>query len=225
MTKLRVKTRVLKELIKNFETKSKSTGIRMFTGIIETIGKVKELKKEGTNVTFGVESPVSNELRVDQSVSHNGVCLTVIKVQDHQHWVTAIDETLKRSNLGDLVEGSELNIERCMSSNGRFDGHIVQGHVDTTATVKSIKEEEGSWLFDFEFGNTEEVLVEKGSVCINGVSLTCFNVSDNSFRVAIIPYTYEHTNFHDFKIGDRVNIEFDIVGKYVQRLLEKQGKI
>lgn len=197
----------------------------MFTGIIETIGEVRELSREGSNVTFGIESTVSGELRVDQSVSHNGVCLTVVKVKDNCHWVTAIDETLKRSNLGELAEGDELNIERCMSSNGRFDGHIVQGHVDTTAMVTGIIEEDGSWLFDFHFEDTDEVLVEKGSVCINGVSLTCFDVNDNSFRVAIIPYTYEHTNFHNFNVGDKVNLEFDIVGKYVQRLLEKQGKL
>jgi len=194
----------------------------MFTGIIETLGQVVDLEKEGTNVHFRIESSFSSELKVDQSVSHSGVCLTVTKRDDSSHWVTAIDETLQKSNLGSLKNGDLVNLERCMVSNGRFDGHVVQGHVDITGVVTGIKEEEGSWLFDFSFEGTEEVVVEKGSICINGVSLTCFNATEDSFRVAIIPYTYEHTSFKSLNVGDMVNLEFDIIGKYVRRLLEKR---
>lgn len=197
----------------------------MFTGIIESLGIVEGIEKEGTNAHFKISSNISDELRVDQSVSHNGVCLTVTRVEDGHHWVTAIDESLKRSNLGDLEKGTAINLERCMRSDGRYDGHIVQGHVDTTAKVINIREEEGSWLFDFEYSEVEEVLVEKGSVSVNGVSLTCFKITDTSFRVAIIPYTYHHTNFGQLRVGDRVNIEFDILGKYVQRMMEKRGLI
>ena len=193
----------------------------MFTGIIESTGQVDAIKNEGTNRHFKISSPISRELKVDQSVSHNGVCLTVTWVGDGFHWVTAIQETLQKSNLGELEEGSKTNLERCMLNNGRFDGHIVQGHVDQTGIVKSIKDENGSWLFDFEydpsFGN---ITVEKGSICVNGVSLTCFNAQNTSFRVAIIPYTFEHTNFSQLKVGDVVNLEFDIIGKYVKRLLK-----
>ncbi len=194
----------------------------MFTGIIETLGTVQQLKKEGTNIQFYVTSALTAELKVDQSVSHNGVCLTVTELDGQGHWVTAIDETLRKTNLGQVTEGNHLNIERCMPANGRFDGHIVQGHVDQTATVTGIKEEEGSWLFDFSFDPGEEVVVNKGSICVNGVSLTCFNATDDSFRVAIIPYTFEHTTFSDLKIGDKVNLEFDVIGKYVSRMLEKR---
>jgi riboflavin synthase len=197
----------------------------MFTGIVETMGTVLSVKQEGTNKHFEIESPIGKELHEDQSVSHNGVCLTITKVEEHTHWVTAVDETLKRSNLGLLDQGDEINLERCMKADGRFDGHIVQGHVDMKATVKSVTEQDGSWLYDFEFGNTEEVLVDKGSVTVNGVSLTCFDTHDNGFKVAIIPYTYEHTNFHALQQGSIVNLEFDILGKYVQRLLEKRGKL
>ena len=195
----------------------------MFTGIIEALGTVKEVQREGSNTHFAIESPFGHELRVDQSVSHNGVCLTVTKVEGKKHWVTAIDETLKKSNLGLLKQGDQVNLERSMIANGRFDGHIVQGHVDQIGKVKSVKDEGGSWLFDFEydasFGN---VTVEKGSICVNGVSLTCFNSGKNSFSVAIIPYTYEHTSFNSLKAGDVVNLEFDIVGKYVKKLLGKE---
>ncbi len=194
----------------------------MFTGIIEASGTVKFMETEGTNVNFQITSNISHELKVDQSISHNGVCLTVTQVGTDTHWVTAIDETLQKSNLGGLEVGDLLNLERCMPSNGRFDGHVVQGHVDQTGTVTAIKEEEGSWLFDFSFEPKEEVVVEKGSICINGVSLTCFNATEDSFRVAIIPYTYEHTNFSKLAVGDRVNLEFDIIGKYVRRLMEKR---
>lgn len=194
----------------------------MFTGIIEATGKVKEIIEDRTNKTFCVESTISNELRIDQSVSHNGVCLTVTKVDGNTHWVTAIDETLSKSNLGLLTPGDKVNLERCMIANGRFDGHVVQGHVDQTGKCVSVNDQDGSWLYDFEYdpagGN---VTVEKGSISINGVSLTCFNSKDNGFTVAIIPYTYEYTNFHQIMTGTRVNLEFDIIGKYVKRLLNK----
>jgi riboflavin synthase len=194
----------------------------MFTGIIEATARVKEIRQEGSNYHFLMESAISHELKVDQSVSHNGVCLTVTALETNSHWVTAIDETLKKTNLGKLAHGNIVNLERCMVANGRFDGHIVQGHVDQVAICKSVKDENGSWLFDFEYDVAEgNVTVEKGSICINGVSLTCFNSSANSFRVAIIPYTYEHTTFKQLKAGDVVNLEFDIVGKYVKRLLGK----
>lgn len=194
----------------------------MFTGIIESLGQVEAIKNEGTNRHFKISSLISNELKVDQSISHNGVCLTVTWAGDGFHWVTAIQETLQKSNLGELVEGSKTNLERCMLNNGRFDGHIVQGHVDQIGTVKSIKDENGSWLFDFEYDPSQgNVTVEKGSIAVNGISLTCFNSKPNSFTVAIIPYTFEHTNFHQLKAGDTVNLEFDIIGKYVKRLLSK----
>lgn len=192
----------------------------MFTGIIETLGTVIKIDIEGTNKNFCIESGISAELKVDQSISHNGVCLTVTRLEGGRYWVTAIDETLQKSSLGKWKEGDLVNIERCMIANGRFDGHIVQGHVDQTGVCKSIKEVEGSWIFNFEynpsFGN---ITVEKGSISINGVSLTCFNSVDNGFTVAIIPYTYHHTNFQKLKPGDEVNLEFDIIGKYVKRLL------
>lgn len=193
----------------------------MFTGIIELTGRVVAIEKEGSNVHFDIESGISHQLKIDQSVAHNGVCLTVVAVHEEIHRVTAIDETLRKTNLGDWQEGDLVNIERCMVANGRFDGHVVQGHVDQIGHVTSIKEEDGSWLFDFEYDPAEgNVTVEKGSICINGTSLTCFNSEEGKFRVAIIPYTYEHTNFKDLKEGDRVNLEFDIIGKYVKRLLK-----
>lgn len=193
----------------------------MFTGIIETVGIVRSVNERGTNTHFLIESAISGELKIDQSVSHDGVCLTVVGLQEkNNHEVVAVRETLLKSNLGVLKAGDELNLERCMLNNGRFDGHIVQGHVDQTGVVKSIKDEGGSWLFEFEydpaFGN---VTVEKGSIAVNGVSLTCFNSTISGFSVAIIPFTFEHTNFHRLKRGDAVNLEFDIIGKYVKRLL------
>ena len=192
----------------------------MFTGIIETLGTVSEIKSEGSNLHVAIKSSISHELKIDQSVSHNGVCLTVTKVENGIHWVTAIDETLKKSTLGKLKKGDAINLERCMVANGRFDGHIVQGHVDQTGIVQSIKDENGSWLFDFEYDASQgNVTVEKGSICVNGVSLTCFNSKPNGFTVAIIPYTYEHTSFGSLKAGDPVNLEFDIIGKYVKKLL------
>lgn len=192
----------------------------MFTGIIEVPGEVVNITKEGTNVHFDVKSSISPELKIDQSVAHSGTCLTVVKLENDIHTVTAIDETLQKTNLGDWVVGTQVNLERCMVANGRFDGHIVQGHVDQIGYVTNIQQEDGSWLFDFAYDTAQgNVTVEKGSVCINGTSLTCFNSEPGKFRVAIIPYTYEHTNFNQFKIGTVVNLEFDIVGKYVKRLL------
>jgi riboflavin synthase len=196
----------------------------MFTGIVEAAAVVSKVELKGTNAVFRFSAPISHELKIDQSVSHNGVCLTVIDVAADSYSVEAIEETLSRSNLGDLKAGDKVNLERCMQSNGRFDGHIVQGHVDQTGLVRSIKDMNGSWLFEFQYDAAAgNVTVEKGSICVNGVSLTCFNSKDDGFTVAIIPYTFEHTNFHQLKVGDRVNLEFDIVGKYVQKLLSKQG--
>ena len=192
----------------------------MFTGIIESLGKVKSVNQDKTNVHFSFESDVSRELKIDQSISHNGVCLTVTNVQGNIHFVTAIDETIKKSNLGKLVVGDFVNLERCMIANGRFDGHVVQGHVDQTGICTSVKDENGSWLYNFEYeASLGNVTVEKGSICVNGVSLTCFNSKQNGFSVAIIPYTFDHTNFSQIKKGDTVNLEFDIIGKYVKRLL------
>jgi len=194
----------------------------MFTGIIEALGRVKEIKQDRSNKSFCVESNISQELKVDQSVSHDGVCLTTTRVDGNTHWVTAIDETLTKSTLGLLKPGDKINLERCMIANGRFDGHVVQGHVDQTGTCVAVKDMNGSWLYTFEYDPAQgNVTVEKGSISINGVSLTCFNSTHNGFSVAIIPYTFEHTNFHQIKTGDRVNLEFDIIGKYVKRLLNQ----
>lgn len=193
----------------------------MFTGIIESLGEVVAISQQGTNLTFRVKSAISHELKVDQSVSHNGVCLTVVEISADTHCVTAIDETLRKTNLGSLQVGDLLNLERCMPANGRFDGHIVQGHVDQTGICTGISDEQGSWLFDFEYeASTQNITVEKGSICLNGVSLTVFNSTQNGFRVAIIPYTYEHTTFQRLRVGDTVNLEFDIVGKYIRKMLE-----
>ena len=194
----------------------------MFTGIIETVGEVVSIKQEGTNKHFKIASKISNELKVDQSVSHDGVCLTVVWVGDGFHWVVAVQETLEKSNLGLWQEGDKINIERCMIANGRFDGHIVQGHVDQTGKVKSIQDQNGSWLFTFSFNSASgNITVEKGSISVNGVSLTCFNSKDGEFSVAIIPYTFDNTGFQNLKVGDTVNLEFDIIGKYVKKLLGK----
>jgi riboflavin synthase len=195
----------------------------MFTGIIESVGIITNIAKEGSNRRFTVESDISKELKIDQSVAHSGVCLTVVEATPSYHAVVAVDETLKKSNLGTLGVGAKVNLERCMLNNGRFDGHIVQGHVDQIATVKKISRLEGSWLFDFEYDpSTGNVTVEKGSISINGISLTCFNSSNNGFTVTIIPYTYEHTDFQLLKEGDFVNLEFDVIGKYVKKLLLRQ---
>ena len=192
----------------------------MFTGIIETTGLVSDIEPAGTNLTFRIESSLATELKIDQSVSHNGVCLTVTSVADDSYTVTAVDETLKKTNLGQIRPGDRINLERCMLANGRFDGHIVQGHVDQTGVCTAVQDVNGSWLFDFQYADaSDNVTVEKGSICINGVSLTVFNSQPDAFRVTIIPYTYEHTNFRDLKAGDPVNLEFDIVGKYLKKML------
>lgn len=194
----------------------------MFTGIIETLGKVVSLKKERGNLHITISSPITSELKIDQSIAHNGVCLTVIAfdISSKTHTVTAIQETLLKTNLDLLKTNDIINLERCVKVGERLDGHIVQGHVDTTAACKNIEEQNGSWFFTFEYStNATHITVEKGSVCINGVSLTVVESKENSFSVAIIPYTYEHTNFKILKIGDRVNIEFDIIGKYVAKML------
>ncbi len=192
----------------------------MFTGIIEELGTVSEVRKENSNLILTIATAFTQELKVDQSVAHNGVCLTVVEINGNEYKVTAIDETLKRTNLGSLKPGDKINLERCMKLGDRLDGHIVQGHVDTVAEVTRIEEQNGSWLFYFKYPfSSENVTVEKGSVCVNGVSLTVVESKDHSFSVAIIPFTWEHTNFHTLKTGDFVNIEFDVIGKYVARLM------
>lgn len=192
----------------------------MFTGIIETVGEVREIRQDRGNTHFFVRSSLSADLKIDQSLAHEGVCLTVTQVEAGGHWVTAIQETLRKSNLGKWTVGKSVNLERCMKADGRFDGHIVQGHVDTTAQVVAREERNGSWLFTFAVPTTE-LIVEKGSVCINGTSLTCFDVQAQAFSVAIIPYTYAHTTFGQLHVGDQVNLEFDILGKYVQKMMTR----
>lgn len=196
----------------------------MFTGIIETLGEISSLKKEKGNLILTIKSSISNELKIDQSVAHNGVCLTVTELDEGSHTVVAIDETLQKTSLKNMEEGDLVNLERCMQMNGRLDGHIVQGHVDATATCVNVSESDGSWLFTFNYNSEENVLVEKGSICINGVSLTCFNVTESTFTVAIIPYTFEHTTFKKIKKNDEVNLEFDIIGKYVHKLVNLNHK-
>jgi riboflavin synthase len=194
----------------------------MFTGIIETLGKVEKLEKEQDTLHIYCSCTFTNELKIDQSLAHNGVCLTVVDIKDNVYKVTAIKETLDKTNLSSLKINDVVNLERCMSANGRFDGHIVQGHVDQTATCIERKELNGSWMFTFKYdANKGNVTVEKGSITINGVSLTVVNSTDDSFSVCIIPYTHEHTNFKNIQVGTTVNLEFDIVGKYVARLLKK----
>ncbi|MBS1666936.1 MAG: riboflavin synthase [Bacteroidetes bacterium] len=196
----------------------------MFTGIIETTGKVIKISSNGTNKTFWVASPISGHLKEDQSLSHNGVCLTVEKLEGDTHQVTAIEETLKKSNLGNWKEGDLINLERCLLVNGRIDGHIVQGHVDATAICTKIEQREGSWEFSFEFPKKfSHLVIEKGSIALNGISLTIFNVKKKALSVAIIPYTFEHTNIKALQIGDLVNIEFDMVGKYIARMGKSKG--
>jgi riboflavin synthase len=196
----------------------------MFTGIIETVGLIKNIIHDKTNIHYEIQTDLTQELKIDQSVAHDGVCLTVVKLTDTTHTVTAIHETLQVTSLKNWQLGKKLNIERCMSANGRFDGHIVQGHVDTTATCISIKDEDGSWLITFEFKDEtlQKYVVKKGSICINGTSLTVVNCDNRTLSVALIPYTYEHTSFQDLGVGDTVNIEFDIIGKYVEKLLQSR---
>jgi riboflavin synthase len=193
----------------------------MFTGIIEALGRIAEIHHEGTNVHFAIASSISAELKIDQSLAHDGVCLTVVGQGDGTHTVTAIEETLRRSSLGQLAVGSLVNLERAMAANSRLDGHIVQGHVDATATCIAVDEREGSWYYRFRYQPTEEqLLVDKGSVCINGVSLTVVEPTLDSFSVAIIPYTYANTNFKTLQPGSIVNLEFDIIGKYIARYVK-----
>jgi riboflavin synthase len=195
----------------------------MFTGIIEATGVVTDIKKESANLRLSISCPFINELKVDQSVSHNGVCLTVEKISGNSYEVVAVEETLKRSNLGKLNPGDLINLERSMKLGDRLDGHIVQGHVDETAVCNSVENRDGSWLYSFKLNaGSNNILIEKGSVSVNGVSLTVVDTAQNNFSVAIIPYTFEHTNFKTMKAGDTVNIEFDVIGKYVQKIMENR---
>ena len=190
----------------------------MFTGIIEAAGTITAIVREADNVHFTVESPISDELKVDQSLAHDGVCLTVVALERGTHTVTAIRETLERTRLGDWEVGGVVNLERAMQAGARLDGHIVQGHVDTVAECVDVEESGGSWYYTFRYA-TDDLLVDKGSVCVNGVSLTVVTPTDDTFRVAIIPYTHAHTNFRELRPGSSVNIEFDIIGKYIARQL------
>lgn len=193
----------------------------MFTGIIEAIGIVEHIEATGTNLHFTFRSPISKDLKIDQSLSHNGVCLTVVQQNESTHTVTAVKETLDRSNFGQLQAGSKVNLERAMQANARLDGHIVQGHVDSTAVCTAVEEVDGSWYYRFSYQPTNnQILVDKGSICINGVSLTVVEPTGNEFAVAIIPYTYEHTNFKTLQVGDKVNIEFDVIGKYIAKYMQ-----
>ncbi len=196
----------------------------MFTGIVEDIGIVQKIEKENENVHFTLSCSFTNELKIDQSVAHNGCCLTVVHIDGNQYTVTAIQETMVKTNLGDWKEGTKVNLERCMTLGGRLDGHIVQGHVDSTATCVEVEDQGGSWKYTFEY-SSDDVTVEKGSVTVNGTSLTVVDSEDTRFSVCIIPFTYEHTNFHTLQVGDRINLEFDILGKYVSKLLQKQNLI
>ncbi|MBK8845663.1 MAG: riboflavin synthase [Bacteroidetes bacterium] len=194
----------------------------MFTGIVENIGKVVALRSEQSNLHITIESSFTDELKIDQSIAHNGACLTVVEIIGAQYGVTAIDETLKKTNLGLLQIGDIINLERCLLANARIDGHIVQGHVDTTASVTKVENMQGSWNFFFEYPPQPEYLtVSKGSICVNGVSLTVVDSGINTFSVSIIPYTFENTGFKFLKEGDMVNIEFDILGKYIAKLYKK----
>ncbi len=195
----------------------------MFTGIIEAIGSISSISEEGTNKKFQITSSLANELHIDQSISHDGVCLTVESVRDNKYQVTAIAETLSKTCLSHWKPGSRINLERCLQLNGRLDGHMVQGHVDTTAICTDRSNREGSWVFRFEFPESfRNLIIEKGSIAVNGISLTCFDVTENAFSVAIIPYTFENTNIRDLVSGSVVNIEFDLIGKYVERMLTER---
>ncbi|PKB16957.1 riboflavin synthase [Flavobacterium sp. 5] len=191
----------------------------MFTGIIETLGIVQEVKKEQDNIHITIDSALSNELKIDQSVAHNGICLTVVAITGNHYTVTAIGETIKKTNISNWKVGDNINLERAMKLGDRLDGHIVQGHVDQTGTCIVAQETNGSWFYTFEYDtDLNNITIEKGSITVNGVSLTVVDSNKNNFSVAIIPYTYEHTNFHSFVVGTKINLEFDIIGKYVSRL-------
>lgn len=193
----------------------------MFTGIIETLGIVQDVNNENDNLHISVQSSITNDLKIDQSVAHNGVCLTVIAIENDVYTVTAISETIQKTNLGDWKIGDSLNLERAMLLGSRLDGHIVQGHVDQTGICKEVREANGSWYYTFEYDKKlSNITIEKGSITVNGVSLTVVDSKENEFSVAIIPYTYEHTNFKNFKVGTKINLEFDVIGKYVSRLYD-----
>jgi len=197
----------------------------MFTGIIEEIGKVSSIEQDGSNYHFIIEAKIAKDLKIDQSVAHNGVCLTVVECDENSYQVTAIKETLDKTNLGNWKVGTPVNLERGIRLNAHLDGHIVQGHVDQTAICTEVKTEDGSWFFSFEYQPEQQnITIEKGSITINGVSLTVVDSRINTFSVAIIPYTFDHTNFYSLKESDVVNLEFDVIGKYVKRLMEVQGK-
>lgn len=192
----------------------------MFTGIIEQLGEITKIEKQDENIHFTVQSNFTNELKIDQSVAHNGTCLTVVSIDKDEYKVTAIHETLEKTNLGEWNVGTKVNLERCMQMNGRLDGHIVQGHVDTTGLCTAIEDQQGSWKYTFQHVDNQ-ITVEKGSITVNGVSLTVVDSKEKEFSVCIIPFTHEHTNFHQLKIGDKVNLEFDIIGKYVAKMIGK----
>jgi riboflavin synthase len=195
----------------------------MFTGIIENIALVKEIKKDGDNLIFTFESVLSSELKIDQSISHNGICLTVVDIIDNAYSVVAIKETVLKSSIKNWKVGDKVNLERAMKIGSRLDGHIVQGHVDQVGVCEKISEELGSWYFTFKYEKSDNITIEKGSIAINGISLTVVDSQKNKFSVAIIPYTYNHTNFKNLKIGDTVNLEFDMVGKYISKLVNQQS--
>ena len=192
----------------------------MFTGIVETQGIIKKITEKGTNKTFWIKSSISSKLKPDQSVAHDGVCLTIEEIKGNRHKVTAIVETLAKTNMDQWQKGSQVNLEKCLKVNDRLDGHFVQGHVDTVAICIEKKEKDGSWEFSFQFPSKfAQLIIEKGSIAVNGISLTAFNVSGNTFDVAVIPYTFQHTNMKDVNVGQKVNIEFDMLGKYINRKL------
>lgn len=195
----------------------------MFTGIIENLSEIKEIVEEGDNLSISFYSNITDELKIDQSVSHNGICLTVVKIENNIYNVTAIKETILKSSIKNWKVGDLINIERAMKLGDRLDGHMVQGHVDQTAICKKILEENGSWYFDFEYDKSDNLTIEKGSIAINGVSLTVVSSNQNTFSVAIIPYTYNHTNFKNISIGDLVNLEFDMIGKYISKIIKNQS--
>jgi riboflavin synthase len=198
----------------------------MFTGIIETLGIIKDIQKEDENLHITVSSSITNELKIDQSVAHNGVCLTVVAIENDNYIVTAIQETISKTNVGDWKTNDIVNLERAMKLGDRLDGHIVQGHVDQTGVCKSVEETDGSWRFTFEYdASLNNITIEKGSITVNGVSLTVVDSKINEFSVAIIPYTYEHTNFKTFQVGSKINLEFDVIGKYVAKLHYKNSGI
>ena len=195
----------------------------MFTGIIENLSEIKEIIPQGDNLSISFSSNLTKELKIDQSIAHNGICLTVVEIDNDIYNVTAIKETIIKSSIKHWEKGDLVNIERALRLGDRLDGHMVQGHVDQTAVCKNISEENGSWYFDFEYNGSENLTIEKGSITINGVSLTVVNSGQNTFSVAIIPYTYNHTNFKNLKLGDLVNIEFDMIGKYISKIIRNQS--